>query len=155
MSEEAIKTELKTELKAKFRTELPKCTLIVADDLPPGLAANTAAVLAATLGKQIPALIGADLPDAAGLRHAGLVSVPLPILSASRAQIKQLWEQAAATDGLTVVDVTEPAQRARTYAEYARTLAETPAETLDYLGVALCGPKKSVTKLTGSLPLLR
>ena len=138
-----------------LKVELLKCTLVVADDLPPGLAVNTAAVLAAALGKQVPALIGADLPDAAGLSHVGLVSVPLPILSASRTQIKQIREQAGTAEGLTVIDVTDPAQRARTYAEYAQALAETSAEALVYLGVALCGPKKSVTKFTGSLPLLR
>ena len=35
-------------------------------------------------------------------------------------------------------------------------IANTAAEAdLSYFGVALCGPKKKVNKLTGSLPLLR
>lgn len=29
------------------------------------------------------------------------------------------------------------------------------SEDLNYLGVCICGPKKKVNKLTGSLPLLR
>ena len=30
-----------------------------------------------------------------------------------------------------------------------------PESTLQYFGVAICGPKKKVNKLTGSMPLLR
>ena len=123
--------------------------------MPPGLAANTAAVLAATLGRQLPALIGPDLSDAAAQNHLGLVAVPPPILTAGREQIRSLRTQAALAGDSLVVDVTEVAQRARTYSEYARMLAETPAEALIYVGVALCGFRKQITKLTGSLPLLR
>jgi len=136
------------------QTEPSKCALVIADDLPPGLAANAAAVLAATLGRHIPPLIGPDLPDAAGQYHTGLVTIPLPVLKADRAQIKSLRAQAAAAEGLFVVDVTETAQKARTYPEYAQALAETPADALVYLGVGLCGSKRPIMKLTGSLPLL-
>ncbi len=31
----------------------------------------------------------------------------------------------------------------------------TPENTLQYLGIAICGAKKKVNKLTGSMPLLR
>lgn len=34
-------------------------------------------------------------------------------------------------------------------------MERTPPEALTYLGLALCGPKKQVNKLTGSLPLLK
>lgn len=34
-------------------------------------------------------------------------------------------------------------------------MAQTPEADLRYLGVAICGPKKKVNKLTGHMPLLR
>jgi len=136
-------------------TELPKCVLVVADDLPPGLTANAVAVLAATLGQRLPALIGPDLPDADGQHHAGLVSVPLPVLKADRPALSALRARAIEIEGLLAVDVTETAQSAHTYPDYARALAETPASALVYVGIALCGPKKQIAKMTGSLPLLR
>lgn len=124
---------------AEAITELPKCVLVVADDLPPGLTANAVAVLAATVGQH----------------HAGLVSVPLPVLKADRPALSALWARATETDGLLVVDVTETTQSAHMYPDYARALAKTSASALVYVGIALCGPKKQIAKMTGSLPLLR
>ena len=34
-------------------------------------------------------------------------------------------------------------------------MEQVPEEALQYFGVAVCGPKKKVNQLTGSLPLLR
>ncbi len=34
-------------------------------------------------------------------------------------------------------------------------MRETPEEELTYLGLAICGAKKKVNRLTGSMPLLR
>ena len=46
-------------------------------------------------------------------------------------------------------------QGCKTYEEFTGNMAQTPEADLSYLGVALCGPKKKVNKLTGHMPLLR
>jgi GNAT superfamily N-acetyltransferase len=132
-----------------------KCVLIVADDLSTGLAANAAAVLGMAVGSQAPCLTGPDVVDGAGRAHPGLTWITLPVLRASRQQIEAIVRGARAGEPLTVVDLPEVAQRARTYDDYTRRLAETPAEELSYAGLALFGPREIVTALTGALPLLQ
>lgn len=43
----------------------------------------------------------------------------------------------------------------RTYGEFVEKMAAVPERELAYLGIALCGPRKQVDRLTGSIPLLR
>ena len=47
------------------------------------------------------------------------------------------------------------AQRRKTYDEFMEKMGRVPESALRYVGVAICGPKKKVNKLTGSIPLLR
>ncbi|HEV8555485.1 MAG TPA: DUF2000 domain-containing protein [Actinophytocola sp.] len=134
-----------------------KVAIVVDEALPPGLAANTAAVLTLTLGRRIEGVLGPDLKDADGSTHTGITTVPIPILTASAATVKQIRNTAASDDNseLLVVDFTDCAQRTKTYDDYARLLEAAGDDDLGYLGVALYGPRKPVQRLTGSLPLLR
>lgn len=134
-----------------------KVAIVVDEELPPGLAANTAAVLTLTLGRRIDGLLGRDLKDADGSTHTGITTVPIPILTASAETVKQIRNTAASDDNseLLVVDFTDRAQRTKTYDDYARLLEAAGDDDLGYLGVALYGPRKPVQRLTGSLPLLR
>jgi hypothetical protein len=134
-----------------------KLAIVVDAALAPGLAANTAAVLALSLGRQIDSIIGPELADASGSRHAGITTVPIPILVADAETVRQIRSRAAAQagDGMLVVDFTDCAQRTRTYDDYARLLEAAAEDDITYLGVALHGPRKLVQRLTGSLPLMR
>lgn len=132
-----------------------KCALVLARDLPTGLAVNAAAVLAATLGRRVPGLVGPDVLDGSGQTHLGLTRLPLPILEADRLALSTLRDEALARADLLVVDFTEVAQHARTYPDYEAKLLALPAAELGYLGIALYGPRKLIAKLTGQLPLLR
>lgn len=132
-----------------------KVAIVVDAALPPGLAANTAAVLAMTLGRRVEALLGPDLKDGDGSVHPGITNAPIPILTAPAEKVKEIREKAAADEELLLIDFTDRAQRSKTYDDYADLLREATSEQLTYLGVALHGPKKPVQRLTGSLPLLR
>lgn len=132
-----------------------KCVMVIAESLPLGLTANTAGVLAVTLGHRIGTLVGPNAVDGSGQVHIGIIQVTLPILTGSADTIRTIRAQAAALEGLTVVDFTAPAQTSRTYPEYLDKIAAIPADELPYLGIALYGPKKLVNRLTGNLPLLR
>jgi len=135
--------------------ELFKCVMVIADELPSGLAVNAAGVLAITLGRRVESLVGPDVVDGSGQLHAGLINITLPVLKADRDIIKQIRMKASALPDLLVVDLTEPAQTSRTYQDYTKRMAGLPAEELGYLAVALYGNKKAINKLTGNLPLLR
>jgi hypothetical protein len=132
-----------------------KIAIVVDGALPPGLAANTAAVLAMSLGRRLAELIGADLKDGDGSVHPGITNTPIPILTAPADRVKDIRARAASDDDLFIVDFTDRAQQSKTYDDYADLLRDATSESLAYLGVALYGPRKPVQRLTGSLPLLR
>jgi hypothetical protein len=133
-----------------------KCAIVIDQALPLGVIANAAAVLSLSLGKQFPELIGNDLKDSQGDVHLGITTIPITILKGSAGLLKEMREALKPRETeLTVVDLTSATRTTRSYEEYARQLRNTPPEQLEYLGVALCGPQKTVNSFTGSLGLLR
>lgn len=56
---------------------------------------------------------------------------------------------------VTVVDFSDLAQSCKTYGEFMEKMAGVPESELPYFGIAICGDKKKVNKLTGSMALLR
>ncbi|NBH08353.1 DUF2000 domain-containing protein [Amycolatopsis sp. SID8362] len=134
---------------------ITKCAIVVSEELPTGLAANAAGVLSVTLGHRVDGLVGADVEDADGVAHPGIIATPLPILAAPRAKVAALVRAAAEDDELFFVSFSALAQSCRTYAEYTGRMAATTTAGLDSVGVAVHGPRKRVDRLVGSLPLLR
>ena len=134
-----------------------KCVMILDENLPLGLIANTAAILGITLGKKLPEVVGADVLDRSGNVHLGIIEFPVPVLKASCDTIKAVRERLYRPEyqELTVVDFSDLAQGCRTYDEFIQKMGQASEETLEYLGIAICGPKKKVDRLTGSMPLLR
>ena len=132
-----------------------KCVVVVDGDLPVGLLANTATVLAITLGSRVGSIVGDDAVDGSGEVHPGLTRLPIPILKANADALKEIRLKASGTEDLLVVDFTDAAQTPRDYGEYLENISGVPTEDLRYLGVALYGDKRPVNKLTGGLPLLR
>ena len=135
-----------------------KLVMVINRDLPLGLVANTAAVLGISLSKIYREdIVGGDIADADGNLHLGITAQTIPILSASREQVKEIRETMfePAFAEVAAIDFSEAAQRCLNYDQYMRSLSQLSAEELFYLGVCMYGPKKKVNKLTGSLPLLR
>lgn len=140
-----------------MNAESEKCVIILDERLPLGVIANTAAILGITMGMKMPDVVGEDVPDAEGKTHTGIIQFPVPILRGNEETLKQirtrLFEPGFAE--LTVVDFSELAQSCKTYGEFIGKMARTPEAALRYIGIAICGERKKVNKLTGSLPLLR
>ena len=137
--------------------EQDKCVLVIEDSMPRGLAANTAAILGITLGRQRPDLVGEDAADSAGNRHPGIIRTPVPVLSGEAEVFQALRRRLAEPEfsDVAAVDFTDLAQSCRTYGAYIERMAAAAPEDLRYLGLALRGPRRQVDRLTGSLPLLR
>ncbi len=95
------------------------------------------------------------MKDADGVIHPGIVHTPLPVLVAPPGRVGAVVQTAAAQDGMFFVSFSSLAQACRTYEEYVDTMAVTSTTGLASVGVGLYGPRKQVTKLVGSLPLLR
>lgn len=56
---------------------------------------------------------------------------------------------------LTVVDFSDLAQGCKTYDEFIEKMKDISETELNYLGIAICGPKKKVNKLTRSMALFQ
>lgn len=134
-----------------------KCVMVIDETLPSGLIANTAGIMGITLGKHMPEAVGPDVTDQTGCTHKGIIQFPVPILRADGTKLKELRRQLYQPEyrDLTVVDFSDTAQSCKTYDEFIDKAANTEEESLTYLGIAICGPKKAVNRLTGNLPLLR
>lgn len=140
-----------------MQTVEKKCVMLIDEALPLGIIANTAAILGTTLGKLQPELVGNNVVDRNGNDHLGIVNIPVPILKGNTQLIKEIRERLYEEEfkEVLVIDFSDVAQGVHTYDEYILKLAETMECDLQYLGIALCGSKKMVNKLTGSIPLLR
>ena len=134
-----------------------KCVMVIDENLPLGLIANTAAIMGITLGRDMPEVVGADVTDRSGRLHRGIIEFPVPILKATPETIKALRERLYQPEfqDVTAVDFSDLAQSCKTYGEFIEKMALTSENDLQYFGIALCGAKKKVNKLTGSMPLLR
>ncbi|MDE7270393.1 MAG: DUF2000 domain-containing protein [Acetatifactor sp.] len=134
-----------------------KCVMVIDENLPPGIIANTAAIMGITLGRQRPEVVGANVYDRTGKRHLGIIEFPVPILKGDAEQIKAIREKLYEPEfaDLTVVDFSDLAQGCKTYEEFIDKMGSISGIELNYLGIAICGAKKKVNKLTGSMALLR
>lgn len=134
-----------------------KCVMVLDENLPIGILTNTAAILGMTMGKEIPEVIGPDVVDGTGNNHLGVIAIPIPILKASPADIGELRRRLYEPEfrDLITVDFTNLAQSCKTDDEFIVKMTQTPERDLQYFGIAMCGTKKKVNRLTGNLPLLR
>lgn len=134
-----------------------KCVMVIDENLPLGIIANTAAIMGITLGKELPEVVGRAVYDKTDNKHSGIIEIPVPILKGNTENIKAIREKLYDTEfsDLTVVDFSDLAQSCKTYDEFVEKMKDIPEADLKYFGVAICGSKKKVNKLTGSLPLLR
>lgn len=134
-----------------------KCVILINEELPLGLIANTSAVLAMSVGKKYEHLIGCDVEDQDGVIHPGITKIPIPLLKGNDELLKNIRERILKREvnDIYMVDFCNLAQKSKNYDQYMIRMKTTPTEEQSYLGICLCGPEKEVNKLTGSLPLLK
>lgn len=134
-----------------------KCVMIIDENQPIGIIANTTAILGITMGMKNNDVVGDDVADKDSNMHMGIIKFPVPILKGSKELIKELRTELFSEkySDLMVADFSELAQGCKTYDEYIDKMADCSETDLSYIGIAICGNKKKINKLTGNLPLLR
>ncbi|NDO45907.1 DUF2000 domain-containing protein [Clostridium sp. MD294] len=134
-----------------------KCVMIIDGQLPIGIIANTAAIMGITLGKNIPEVVGNDVYDKTGNKHLGIITFPIPILKGDIQTIKTIRQKLYQPEysDLTVVDFSDVAQMCNSYTEFIIKIKSVAEAELNYIGIALCGKKRKINKLTANIALLK
>jgi hypothetical protein len=134
--------------------ESSRCVIVVDAALPPGRAANAAAVIALTLGQRHPGLVGPELVDASGDAHPGLIPIGIAVLAAARGDLAFLRAKAVGA-GVDVVDFPVQGQETTDYVAFCSRVAAVETAQLAYVGVGLYGGRKAIGRLVGRFSLLR
>lgn len=130
-----------------------KIVMIINDELPTGLAMNTAAVLGISLGRLNKKIVGSDLIDKSETKHFGITNTPVPILSANKTEIKKIYITSLSYDEIQVIDFSKTAQTSLDYKDYQDKLKNLATDQIQMSGICISGPVKKVKKLTSSLKL--
>ena len=132
-----------------------RIVIIVNKSLPPGLIANTTAVLGISLGQMDMNILGPDLLDASQVLHRGITQKNIPVLSSDSPGLKRIYEKAGQAKDITMIDFNTLAQKSRHYDDYQPKLAACPTQDLEFSGLCMLGPDKIINSITGSMGLYR
>jgi hypothetical protein len=131
-----------------------RCVIVIDSELPAGKAANAAAVLALTVGQRHPSLVGEPLVDASGCAHPGLIPIGIAVLAASQHTLAAIRDQAIAAS-CDVVAFPVQGQQTTDYGAFRDAVAIVETGDLRYVGLALIGDKKPVSRAVANLGLLK
>ena len=131
-----------------------RCVIVVDAGLPSGRAANAASVIALTVGARHPGLVGAPLVDATGFAHPGLIPIGIAVLSAEQGELNTLRAKGLEM-GCDVIDFPVQGQQTTNYEGFRDAVAAVRTDDLRYVGLALVGEKKPISKVVANLSLLK
>lgn len=131
-----------------------RCVLVMNNSVSGGHLANAIAVIALTVGRRHPYLVGKPLVDACGISHPGLIPIGIPMLQCDNEQLKELRTKAL-EKGFDVVDFPKQGQQTKNYDEFLEMMSVANTDELEYLGIAIIGKKNPVNKLTKYCEMIR
>lgn len=139
----------------KFDASQHRCTLVINDQLSPGLAMNAASVIGISFGRTVENLVGPDLQSADGVNYPEVIYAPLPVLLAGDDYVQRLLKIASEDDEIYAMPFSALAQSCRTYEEYGERISPVASQQIELVAIGLIGPKKKISRLTGNLPLYK
>ncbi|MFK8258574.1 DUF2000 domain-containing protein [Erwinia sp. AnSW2-5] len=139
----------------KFDATQHRCTIIIDNQLSPGLAMNAASVIGISFGRTVDNLVGPDLQSSDAVNYPGVIYAPLPVLLSEGSYVQQLLAIAAQDDDIYAMPFSALAQSCRTYEEYGERISTVSSPQIELVAIGLIGPKKKITQLTGNLALYK
>ncbi len=132
-----------------------KIVMVVNNELPAGLIANTTAVLGISLGNLPLDLIGDDCLDSDHYTHKGITKESIPVLSSNANYLSKIYRMCLDMEDIELIGFNTIAQSCRDYNEYMGKLSNARNSELTYSGLCLYGKRKKIDRMTGSLGLLK
>lgn len=139
----------------KFDASKHRCTIVIDQDLPVGLAMNAASVIGISIGRTIDNLVGPDMQSLDKVNYPGVIYSPLPVLLASGEYLHEIQNNAESDDDIYVMPFSALAQSCRTYKEYDEKISSVNSSNIDLVAIGIVGPGNKVTKMTGNLALYK
>ncbi|MEA5101101.1 DUF2000 domain-containing protein [Pantoea sp. S18] len=138
-----------------FDANTHRCTIVIDQQLPAGLAMNASSVIGISFGKLVGNLVGPDQQSQDGVNYPGVIYAPLPVLLADGNYLRELQQISGADSEIFAMPFSALAQSCKTYEEYSERITDAHSDQIELVAIGLIGPKKKITRLTGNLKLYR
>ena len=130
-----------------------KTVLILRRDLAAWQSANIAAFLAGGLVGAHPHLKGEPYRDGGGRAYTALIREPVFVFGASLEELRRTHQRALSRELVPAVYI-EAMFKTTNDADNRAALAAAPADALDFVGIGVHGPRKTIDKVTNGLKFL-
>ena len=130
-----------------------KTVLVLRRDLAGWQAANVAAFLAGGLAGAHPHIVGEPYRDGGGRTYTPLIREPVFIYGATLEELRRTHLRALSRELVPAIYI-EPMFVTTNDADNRAAVAAAPADALDFVGVGVHGPRKTIDKIVNGLRFL-
>jgi len=130
-----------------------KTALVLRKDLAAWQMANVAAFLAGGLAGTHPHLMGEPYRDADNQSYTPLIREPVFVFGATLEELRRTHQRALSRELVPAIYI-EPMFHTTNDAANRAAVVACPTESLDFVGIAMHGPRKIIDKVTNGLRFL-
>jgi len=130
-----------------------KTALVLRKDLAPWQAANVAAFLAGGLAATHPEMKGEPYRDGGGKAYTALIREPVFVYGGTVEELRRTQQRALSRELVPAVYI-EAMFKTTNDADNRAAFAAAPTDALDFVGIGVHGPRKTIDKVINSLKFL-
>jgi hypothetical protein len=130
-----------------------KTALAIRKDLLPWQMANVAAFLAGGMAGTHAHIMGEPYKDADGRLYAALIREPVFVFGATLEELRRTHQRALSRELVPAIYI-EPMFHTANDADNRAAVVACPTDSLDFVGIAIHGPRKIIDKVTNGLRFL-
>jgi hypothetical protein len=130
-----------------------KTALVIRSGLAGWQVANVAAFLAGGLAGTHPHLMGEPYKDASGKAYSPLIREPVFVYGATVEELRRTHQRALSRELVPAVYI-EAMFKTTNDADNRTVFAAAPVDALDFVGIGVHGPRKTVDKVVNGLKFL-
>jgi hypothetical protein len=130
-----------------------KTALVLRKDLAPWQIANVAAFLAGGLAATHPILKGEPYRDGGGKACSALIREPVFVYGGTVEELRRTHQRALSRELVPAVYI-EAMFKTTNDADNRAAFAAAPTDALDFVGIGVHGPRKTIDKVINSLKFL-
>jgi len=130
-----------------------KTVLVLRRDLATWQIANVAAFLAGGLAGAHPHIVGEPYRDGSDRTYASLIREPVFVYGATLEELRRTHQRALSRELVPAIYI-EPMFTTTNDADNRAAVAAAPADALDFVGIGVHGPRKTIDKIVNGLKFL-